>query len=263
MGWGGVVSSGVVEEDREAPARAFLPTPRHGRRYRAERTVRLGDVDRDGELRLDSVGRYLQDVATDDARDAGLDNALGWLVRRTMIRVEVPARLDERVELVTFCTGSGRSWAERRTTVRGADGAVIDGVSLWVQIDVDTGRPSRLGDDFHAIYGEAAAGRVVSSKLALPRPPSEPLASEPWTFRITDIDPFDHVNNAAQWALVEELLARRALPRIGTGEVEYLAPSDPAGFLVISDDGRELWFGEPDRITTACRWTPRAATDAT
>ena len=78
-----------------------------------------------------------------------------------------------------------------------------------------------------------------------------------------DQDPFGHVNNAAQWALVEELLARRALPRIGTGEVEYIAPSDPAGFLVISDDGRELWFGAPDRITTACRWTPRAATDAT
>ena len=45
--------------------------------------MRLGDVDPSGRLRLDAIARYLQDVASDDAADAGLDT--GWVARRTLI----------------------------------------------------------------------------------------------------------------------------------------------------------------------------------
>lgn len=235
------------------PATELLPTPSRGRTHTCERTVRLGDVDTDGELRLDSMARYLQDVATDDAIDAGLDNAMGWLVRRTMIRVDRPARLNERVALTTYCTGSGRSWAERRTTIRGRDrsAAHIEGVSLWVQIDLDSGRPSRLSEEFHAIYGEAAGGRLVSSKLSLARPSSD-AASEEWKFRSTDLDPFGHVNNAAQWVVVETLLSRTATPRRGVGEIEFLAPSGLDHELLV--DGTEAWLAVDGATTTAFRW---------
>ncbi len=236
------------------PAIELLPTPSHGRTHTAERTVRLGDVDTDGELRLDSVARYLQDVATDDAIDAGLDNAMGWLVRRTMIRVDQPARLNERVALTTYCTGSGRSWAERRTMIRGRDrsAAQIDGVSLWVQIDFDSGRPARLSDEFHSIYGEAASGRTVSSKLSLARP-SPDASREVWSFRSTDLDPFGHVNNAAQWAVMEALLSRVGAPRRGVGEIEFLAPSGLRHELLV--DGTEAWLVVDGVTTTALRWS--------
>ena len=147
----------------ELPARELLPLPVAGRRYTARRTVRLGDVDLSGALRLDAVARYLQDVASDDAQSAALPNALGWVVRRTLVRVVEPAAAGEVVELTTFCTGAGRSWAERRTTVSSDRGALVEAVSLWVQVDVTTGRPARLGEEFAAIYGSAAAGRQVSS----------------------------------------------------------------------------------------------------
>ena len=133
------------------PATELLPPNPDGRWFTAERRVRLGDVDVAGELRLDSVARYLQDVANDDALDAGLSNAMGWVVRRTMIRVDRPCRLNERLRLTTFCTGAGRSWAERRTTISGTgEGAdvAVEAVSLWVQVDVVSGRPTRLGTDF-------------------------------------------------------------------------------------------------------------------
>ena len=196
-----------------------------GRRFVARRTVRLGDVDPAGELRLDAIGRYLQDVASDDAVGAGLPNALGWVVRRTLLSVTEPAIAGEDVELTTFCTGAGRSWAERRTTIRSERGAVIDGVSLWVQVDVTTGRPARLGDEFAEIYGSAAAGRHVSSKLSLPnRPPDGAIVSRTWRFRRADLDQFGHVNNAAQLALVEEDLAPGA--RRGRFEIEYLGAAD-------------------------------------
>lgn len=244
----------------ELPAVELLPLPDRGRTFSSERTVRLGDVDRRGQLRFDAIARYLQDVATDDAIDAGLPNAMGWLVRRTLIRLSAAAVLNESVRLTTSCTGSGRSWAERRTSIVGHHGALIDGVSLWIQIDVESGRPTRLGDEFHRIYGEAANDRIVSSKLSLPKaPPTSAVGSaggsmRSWNYRSTDVDPFGHVNNAAQWSLLEDVLDRTDAERIGTGELEFLGPSDTVGSVVTTDDG--FWFGHDGRITTVGRWTP-------
>lgn len=241
------------------PASEFLPPPARGRTHSTTRTVRLGDVDVTAELRLDSIARYLQDVATDDALDAGLGNAMGWLVRRTMIRVERPARLNDRVALTTYCTGSGRSWAERRTTITGCDGsdALIDGVSLWVQIDMQSGRPSRLTDQFHTIYGEAAGARQVSSKLSLPKPAPD-ADGETWNFRTTDLDPFEHVNNAAQWSVTEALLDRAGMQRRGTGEIEFVAPAGLAATLIVGD-GDIAWLVNDGAPTTSLRWTPAGA----
>lgn len=234
------------------PATELLPLPATGRRFTAERTVRLGDVGPDGALRFDAIARYLQDVASDDALDSGLPNAMGWVVRRTMIRVERSAELNDRVELTTFCTGAGRSWAERRTSITNDGGPVVDAVSLWVQIDIGTGRPAKLGAEFSELYGEAAGGRVVSSKLSLPGPPSS-ADRRPWRFRRTDLDPFDHVNNAAQWSMVEEFVAGG--DRRGVAQLEYLAPVglDEVSLLTVADAG---WLVVDDRVLSAMSWAP-------
>lgn len=234
------------------PATELLPLPDSGRRFTAERTVRLGDVGPDGVLRLDAIGRYLQDVASDDALDSGLPNAMGWVVRRTMVRVERGAELNDRVSLTTFCTGAGRSWAERRTSITSDGEPVVDAVSLWVQIDIETGRPAKLGTEFTALYGEAAGNRVVSSKLSLPGPsPSADRRS--WRFRRTDLDPFDHVNNAAQWSVLEELLAGR--DRRGVAQLEYLAPVGLEEVDLLTD-GDSAWLVVDGRVSSAMVWTP-------
>jgi acyl-ACP thioesterase len=242
----------------ELPATELLPLPSVGRTFTAERTARLGDVDPDGDVRLDAVARYLQDVATDDAVAAGFSNAMGWLVRRSMIRVVRPAVLNERLELTTFCTGFGRSWAERRTTVRGAGGAVIDGVSLWVQIDVASGRPARLTDEFVQVYGEAAAGRVVSSKFSLGREPSPEAVAVANPFRATDLDVFGHLNNAAQWALAEVLVQEHAVPRPGIGEIEFVTASQVEGeaLATVTGTGFDAWYRADGATSTVLRWRP-------
>jgi acyl-ACP thioesterase len=243
-----------------APATELLPPSEGGRRFSTSRIVRLGDVDVRGLARFDAIARYLQDVASDDALTARLPNAMGWLVRRTMIRVDAPCRLNETIDLTTFCTGIGRSWAERRTSIVGDAGGSIDAVSLWVQIDVATGRPARLGEEFFERYGEAAAGRTVSSKLTLPGPPTDARRGS-WSFRATDVDPFEHVNNAAQWALLESL--DEFDDRRGVAELEYLAPVGlTAVELLVA--GTSAWLVDGGRTASAYRWTPAGvAGDAT
>ncbi|NNE10651.1 MAG: hypothetical protein HKN41_00215 [Ilumatobacter sp.] len=227
-----------------------------GRMYTARRPVRLGDVSRGGRLRLDAIARYLQDVATDDALDAGLVNAMGWVVRRTMFRVEGPPALNDVLELTTCCTGSGRSWAERRTSIRGQSGS-IEAVSSWIQVDTTTGRPLRLDDGFFDSYGESAAGRRVSPSLTLPAPPPD---QKGWacSFRVTDLDPFGHVNNAAQWAMLIELLGCGAA--VGTFEIEYICPVDIDDRLSLVVDGTMAWLVADGSPRTAFRWSPPSGT---
>ena len=239
----------------DQPATELLPHA-DGRKFEGERTIRLGDVDPTGELRLDAVARYLQDVASDDATEAGLPNAMGWVVRRTLIRVERCGSLGERVRLSTFCTGAGRSWAERRTTIVGEQGCRVDAVSLWVQVDVETGRPAKLGNEFFEIYGPASGGRTVSSKLSLPSRPPEFAVRAPWAFRRADLDPFGHVNNAAHWAVVEEVLQQRELTRRGAGELEYLTPADAGDLSDLVIDHDTMWVVSHGRTLTVARWTP-------
>jgi acyl-ACP thioesterase len=243
------------------PASEFVERPEIGRVVSRTRPVRLGDVDARARLRLDAIARYLQDIATDDATDAKLDDAFGWVVRRTMIEIRRAAGLDEHLELSTFCAGTGRSWAERRTSISGDRGASIEAVGLWIRVDPSSGRPTGLGDDFVSAYGEAAGGRRVSSRLQLPGPPDD-AHRRPWEIRRVDIDPLGHVNNAAQWAIVEEGLLIDA-PRRGVAEIEHRGPVDAPGGapidLVTTNDPSGVcssWLALGSVVLTAARWTP-------
>lgn len=243
-------------------ATEILPLPEAGRRFSTTRLVRLGDVDPAGQLRLDATSRYLQDVATDDVADSDLDRTLGWVVRRSMIVVRQPARLDERVELTTYCTGLGRSWAERTTQLRGDAGAVVDAVSLWVQVATVTGRPVVLSERFREIYAASAHGRVVSARLVLPAATEHAIA-QPWRIRRTDLDPFDHVNNAATWAFLEEALDVADPTRRGTAEMEFVAPVRHGTDVELHVDrtdssGRSAWLVVDGHAHSAARWRASA-----
>lgn len=187
----------------------FLPPPEQGRRFAARRRVRLGDVNGANRLRLDAIARYLQDVASDDVDDVADPRVDGaWVLRRTALSLGDLPRYRDDVELVTFCSGTGSRWAERRTSLAVGGRSVAEAVAIWVYVD-RTGRPAQLGEWFLQHYGEAAAGRKVSGRLFLPAPPAN-ARSRPWPIRATDFDLLRHVNNAAYWYAVEDEMARLA-----------------------------------------------------
>ena len=236
----------------------MVPVPSHGRTYDATRLVRLGDVSPAGRLRLDAIARYLQDIATDDAVDAGLKSALAWVVRRTVIRVDQFARFREPLTLTTFASGYGRSWAERRTRVRGEQGASIDAAALWVSVDAASGRPTPLNEGFVRVYGEAVGGRRVRARLSHADPPPG-LDRVPWPLRFADFDALDHVNNAVYWTVVEEHLARRRdlrAPFVVEVEHRNAVERDHEVAVVAqadSDGGLWVWVVDDDVVYASAR----------
>ncbi len=224
---------------------------RHGRVFSQEVTPGFADSAPSGRVRLDAIARWLQDVAYADVADAGLERAAVWVVRRTRIAVGDFPRFGERFGLATFCSGLGRMWAERRTTVtRLRDScACVEAVSLWIHLDPASWRPAPLSAAELAVYGDAASGRRVPARLRHPAPRSAD-GSAPWTFRATECDLAGHVNNAAYWQPLEEELLRDSDPPSIDAEIEYRTPAQPGPVRVVRD-GACRWIVDGDGETLA------------
>ncbi|MGH9124528.1 MAG: acyl-[acyl-carrier-protein] thioesterase [Acidimicrobiales bacterium] len=208
--------------------RTELVPPGPGRRYRATCIVRLGDVLPSGEARLDAIARYLQDVAADDGRDAGVKNHMAWLVRKTSILVIQRPQLEETVELLTWASAASPRWAERRTTISVGGEAVIEAASIWVFVDLESMRPARIPEPFWSTYGEAVGDRKVTARLNHPEPPRDRGPDRrPWPLRVADIDRLGHVNNAATWVAIDDELDRAGRATDLTYvDLEYRRPID-------------------------------------
>ena len=209
-----------------------------GRRFSAERPIRLSDSDAAGRLRHDSIARYLQDVAADDVLDAGwAPDVHIWVVRRTVLDVQQPFLTDTAVALTTWCGAVAGSAAARRTSVVGDRGGHVEAEMIWIHLGPDL-QPRRLGERFLSIYGASAEGRRASTRLQLPGPGAEAM-SVPWALRLTDIDQLGHVNNAAYWIAVEEHFELTAPHR---AILEYRQPLDLDDAVELSHDPEHLWF---------------------
>jgi acyl-ACP thioesterase len=201
-------------------------------------------VDPSGRIRLDALARFLQDISYDDTHEAGLDPRLGWVVRRTVIEVNHWPRYGETVELATFCGGIGSRWSERRVSVGGESGPLVEAATMWVHLDPVTGRPKHLPQQFHDLFAEAAGGRVVRARLHHPDPPTE-ASARPWPTRSVDFDVHGHINNAVYWAAVEDRLVAQPVPAL-RAELEFrqqITPHDPVILRWLDGEGRaQVWL---------------------
>lgn len=194
-------------------AAEITPRPTSGRVFESGRRVRLADVDPTSRCRLDALVRHLQDVARDDSADSTLADPNSWVVRRTMLEISTPPSFEEWLDLATWCSGYGGRWAERRTELRGDRGAHVEGCTVWVHVDSETGRPAKLPPAFFDTWGETAGDRQISARTTLPTRWPDDTHDDEWPVRFGDLDVLGHVNNAAQWMAVEEALERSGQPK--------------------------------------------------
>ncbi|QEC49071.1 hypothetical protein FSW04_16805 [Baekduia soli] len=227
----------------------LVDLPPSGRVFARELTPGLHDAAPGGRVRLDALARWLQDVAHADVTDAGLQDRALWVVRKARLCVRRFPRFGERATVQTWGSGLGSLWAERRTRVSTEAGGHVEAAAIWVHLDPVTAMPARLDEEELGVYGPSAQGRRVKASLRHP-PPPEGAPVRPWTFRATELDLADHINNAAYWTpLEEELLAGEEPARVDV-ELEYRTPGQPGEHIVVRDGSRR-WIVAADGTVLA------------
>ncbi|WP_051461425.1 acyl-[acyl-carrier-protein] thioesterase [Tomitella biformata] len=222
--------------------------PESGPLFVFDRPVRTGDVDEEKQLRLDGVARYLQDIASDQvgAMGEGVINPI-WIVRRTVIDVVKPITWPTRVHLERWCSAMSTRWATMRVDIDGEDGGRIETEAFWININPETGMPTRIGDELERVL----SARTTEHRLRwrpLLKDAAPDVPETPFPLRFTDIDPMRHLNNTVYLHVIEGLLSER--PDLQTAPyrmiIEYLRPIARDSAVAIrgrdDEDGLAVWF---------------------
>lgn len=219
----------------------IVPVPDVGRIFRQTLCPGLADAAPSGRIRLDGLARWVQDMAFADVRDAGVADESVWVVRRMRFRVTRFPQFGEDVEALTFCSGYGRLWAERRVDFDSESGRV-EVTGIWVHLNARSGLPAPLPESFDRLWAESAQGRKVKARLRHPNPGGEETEWS-WFFRRSDADIADHVNNAAYWEPIEETLGD---PGSVDAEIEFREPAQPGDARVLRAGDGTTWIAAAD-----------------
>ena len=202
--------------------------------------VRFDEAGPDGRLRTSGLLRYTQDLAAQHSEALGYDRAwyaargLTWMVRTAAIEIGRPIPYGSLLTGTTRVVGFRRVWSRRRSTFRlGADVVAVVGID-WVLLD-ERGAPTRIPPEFETIFGLVAApdGPLQLARVTLDGPEPATGTRHEIAVREHELDPLDHVNNAAYADWVDEAVLGaapdggsaivRAIPR--RVRLEYALPA--------------------------------------
>lgn len=123
-------------------------------------TVPVLPADIDGQNHVNNIVylRWIQDVATahwQSLASAEAQAVIGWVVLRHEIDYRSPASLGDEILLRTWVGKASRLKFERFTEIRRKidnKQLLAQARTLWVPVDVRTGKPMRISADLRAQF---------------------------------------------------------------------------------------------------------------
>lgn len=181
--------------------------------YTYERKVTYSDVAADGCVDAAQVVRYFQDCSTmqSDSLGMGIDfleqHQHVWMLTAWQIDFRRRPKLGETVTTGTWAYGFDAMYGYRNFILKGAgDELLAVANSIWVLIDVKTGRPSKLTEEYVGGYGseEKFPMEYAPRRIRLPK---QWEAQAHFRVNRADLDTNRHVNNARYISMALEYLA--------------------------------------------------------
>jgi acyl-ACP thioesterase len=193
-----------------------------------------------------------------------------WIIRRTVIDVLRPINWPDRILLQRWCSATSTRWANMRVRISSASGGLVETEGFWINIGETTNVPTRISDEMLAQLNSQTPEHRLRwrSWLTDPVPPqSDTDLSFP--VRATDIDQYNHVNNAAYWQAAEQYLVDypKLIAAPHRAVIEYNSPVLAREHITVRsrydagdhNGGRpllRLWFLVGDNVTTVVRVMP-------
>lgn len=211
--------------------------------FTARYRIRTNDVDHTMRVRLDAIARYLQDIAADMLEaSAFFDSDPFWILRRTIIDVIAPISWPGDVEVQRWCSATSTRWVNMRQTVRSSHETspfnpkdrppgLVETESFCIKVD-PAGHFARISDAAQAELSRHVDDTRLRWRPLNNAPVPDSAADQVFPIRSSDIDPFDHVNNAVYWQAVEDQLDDNSdlLDRPYRAIIEFLRPIPPGAY---------------------------------
>ena len=120
-------------------------------------SVQPADIDEQDHVNNTVYLRWVQDVAVAHWKSLASKEAqarIKWIVVRHEIEYKLPARLGDEVVLQTWVGEASRLKFERLTEIRRrSDNQILSKArTLWVPIDTQTGKPTRVSAEVRARF---------------------------------------------------------------------------------------------------------------
>jgi acyl-CoA thioester hydrolase len=135
-------------------------------RFEHSFAVEEGDLDPIGHVNNISYVRWIQDVAVAHSAAVGFDfdtyKKVGaiFMVRRHEVDYLRPVQLGQRVVARTWVTDAAGAKCHRHTEIRTADSdhPAVRGLTTWVFVGINTGRPTRIPPELFQAFGMSPTG---------------------------------------------------------------------------------------------------------
>lgn len=178
--------------------------------YLREYTVSISDVDPTQDLRLSSLFRLFQELATAHAAllgagtEATLNKGILWVVTAQRAHILRMPRYEEKVILSTWPGEPTHAFFPRYYRVRGEDGALLaEASSVWVLMDAVSRKMILPREGVLDLPGV-----VTGEEMALPTPPRMGTFTGENVFTVPHsyLDLNGHMNNVRYFDLAEDLM---------------------------------------------------------
>lgn len=180
--------------------------------YTFKSRVRFSEMNhRKGTLDISSIINYFQDCSTFHSEDMnrGIDylNNIqkAWLLSSWQLQIKQLIPLGESITIGTWAYDFSNFYGYRNFIMKDENNETLAVAnSVWVYIDTNTGRPTKIPDDHAGYqleppYPMEYEGRKITLPDNLSCNPSFPVIK-------SNIDAYNHVNNGQYIKMAEEFL---------------------------------------------------------
>ncbi len=193
--------------------------------YEFDSRVRYSEVDSNQDLTILGLIDYFQDCSTFQSEDLGIgvdylnEHQLGWVVVSYHVMIERLPRLGEHIRIQTFPYNLKGMFGSRNYAMVDDDGnRIACADSLWVLVDLATGKPTRIPADIGDRYelGSPFTMEKTNRKILLPE---DAGCEEPVPVQCYFLDTNHHMNNG-KYIMVAQSYLPSDFP-VASFRVEY------------------------------------------
>ncbi|MCP5051826.1 MAG: hypothetical protein GY940_31960 [bacterium] len=212
------------------------------------------EVDPQGKLPLPSLAKFMQETAYNHANHLEFGYAqlkekkLFWVLSRLIIKIEKFPKWLDKIQIRTWPSSVEGLLAYRDFQVLDDQDNVIGAAgSAWLMLDNEKHRPQRMSivfKDTERLFPDQKALEEKPSKLPnLSNPQTDP----PFPVRYSDLDLYDHVNNAKymQWVVDSYPRGMHENFEIAAFEVNFLSESHLGNEILIQTEKLESEENQP------------------